>query len=42
MIIPTRQQIELAALMKWVYIGDGLFGRGEEIGYYTHSGFRKE
>lgn len=42
MILPTHKQLECCDLWGWKYIGDGLFGRGELIGYFTDKGFIKE
>ena len=39
---PTPEQIENAALMGFEYIGDGIFIRGDEIGYFTERGFVRE
>lgn len=39
---PTKEQLENCALMNWTYIGDGLFTKGDFIGYFTDSGFVKE
>ena len=39
---PTDKQINNSELMGWTYEGEGIFFRGEQIGYFTVSGFRKE
>lgn len=38
----TSSQIEKAAFMGWIYEGQGLFSRGEDIGWFTESGFVRE
>jgi hypothetical protein len=35
---PTDDQIENAELMGWVYHGDGIFSRGDRLGWYTVDG----
>lgn len=42
MIMPTAKQMGRCAMMGWAYIGDGLFTRGDQIGYFTAEGFVKE
>lgn len=42
MNLPTEKQIEHCAGMGWRYIGDGLFARGDVVGYFTDQGFKKE
>jgi len=42
MIMPTVKQLGLCAMMGWEYIGDGLFTRGDLVGYFTAEGFKKE
>lgn len=32
--IPTEKQIINSGNMGWEYIGDGLFAKGEELGYF--------
>lgn len=40
---PTEQMIKNCAAMGWVYCGDGLFEKGDMIGWFTQSfGFQKE
>lgn len=39
---PSQKQIDNAEMMGWEYVGDGLFGRGHLIGFYTSEGFKVE
>lgn len=32
--IPTAKQIKNSGNMGWEYIGEGLFAKGEELGYF--------
>ena len=38
---PSDQQIECCALMGWEYLGDGIFARGGQLGWFESSGFVK-
>jgi len=38
---PTDVQRERASLMGWSYLGDGLFGRGDFIGWFEGRFFVK-
>jgi hypothetical protein len=40
-ITPTDKQIQNCELMGWEYLGEGLFCRGDEMGYFTAEGFEK-
>tara|TARA_Y100000310_G_C20650554_1_gene799167 strand:+ start:1795 stop:1935 length:141 start_codon:yes stop_codon:yes gene_type:complete len=40
-IIPSEEQLHNCELMGWEYIGDGLFAKGEAIGYFTIAGWVK-
>lgn len=42
MLIPTQKQIENCAGMGWQYLGDGLFAKGDLLGWFTENGFYKE
>lgn len=43
MILPTETQLENCLSFGWVYLNDGIFSRGESIGYFTKDrGFQKE
>lgn len=35
---PTAEQIEAAQLLGWAYHGDGVFSRGDDLGWYTVDG----
>jgi len=39
---PTQTQIDRCASMGWHHDGEGIFTRGQEIGYFTADGFVKE
>lgn len=41
LIIPTPQQIENTLGMGWEYLGDGIFAKNDELGYFTKRGFRR-
>ena len=40
-IEPNPKQIKNSAYLGWEYIGDYLFARDGEIGYFTDQGFYK-
>lgn len=42
MVLPTEKQIENCALMSWEYIGDGIFERNGQMGWFTSNGFHKD
>lgn len=42
MICPTDTQIENAYLMGWQYLGDGIFIRGDQMGWFTDHGFQQD
>jgi hypothetical protein len=39
---PSKKQIEQCALMNWIYIGDGYFARGDELGWFENGDFKRE
>lgn len=40
---PTNKQISNSQLLGWEYLGDGLFTKGDLLGYFTQDGrFMKE
>jgi hypothetical protein len=39
---PTQLQIDNCALFGWEYLDDGLFSKGDLLGYFTPMGFIKE
>ena len=41
MLEPTAKQIAAAQGMGWVYIDDCLFVKGDWIGWFEESGFKK-
>ena len=41
-VIPTQDQIENCAGMKWIYLGDGLFEGYGQLGWFTEDGFKRE
>lgn len=40
--MPTPKQIEICSACEWEYLGDGIFAKGETMGWFTDSGFVKE
>ena len=41
LVLPKSSQIENALSMGWEYLGDGIFAKGEDLGYFTRRGFRR-
>ncbi len=41
-LMPTDTQINNALCFGWEYLGDGLFSKGDDVGYFTMKGFKKE
>ncbi len=41
MTMPTPQQIEFCEVSGWDYLGDGIFARGEQIGWFEGREFKK-
>lgn len=41
LILPSNKQIENTVGMGWQYLGDGIFAKDEELGYFTKQGFRR-
>lgn len=41
MLEPTEKQLKACEGMNWEYIGDGLFIKGDLVGWFTENGFMK-
>jgi len=42
LVMPTAQRINNCALCGWEYLGDGVFAKGELLGWFTTRGFKKQ
>lgn len=42
LVMPTEKMVQNCASMGWEYLGDGLFGKGDVIGWFTSEGFQKK
>ena len=42
LVMPTSQRIANCEACGWEYLGEGLFGKGNVIGYFTDKGFVKQ
>lgn len=40
-ITPTTTQLNNCERWGWDYLGDGIFTKGEWLGYFTKQGFKK-
>ena len=40
--LPSDIQIKHCGFMGFEYLGDGIFGRNDQIGWFTNDGFHKE
>jgi len=41
LVMPKPQRIINAESMGWQYLGDGIFAKGDELGYFSRTGFRR-
>lgn len=41
LVLPNANQLRNCASSGWDYLGDGLFAKGDHMGYFTERGFRK-